>query len=82
MKNAIARFQSSIVLMAALALAACAGDDISSPGSSLTPEFNSTPTIGVLLAKRGPLGSTATFSISATGGNLPAGSAVTLNACP
>jgi hypothetical protein len=35
----------------------------------------------VRLIKFGPVGSTATFSISATGGTLPLGSTVTLDAC-
>jgi uncharacterized repeat protein (TIGR01451 family) len=69
----------AMLLIAAVSLAACSGD-VSAPSDS-APSFNSTPTPGVGVAKRGPAGTTATFQISATGGNLPLGTTVTVNAC-
>jgi len=76
------RKRSSLLFVAAFALAACAGDNATSPTSSLTPQFNEGDLeAGVFLAKRGA-GTSATFSISATGGTLLVGSTVTLSACP
>lgn len=73
--------KSSILLFAAFALAACAGDNATSPTSNLTPQFNEGDLeAGVFLSKRGA-GTSATFSISATGGTLLVGSTVTLSAC-
>ena len=78
--NAVTRFKSSLALIAVLALGAC-GDDPSVPNSLGAPQFNSVEPPSVKLIKLGPTGTTATFTITATGGSLPLGSTVTLNAC-
>src|SRR5688572_185581 len=78
--NAVSRFKSSLALIAVLALGAC-GDDPSVPNSPGAPQFNSVEPPSVKLIKLGPTGTTATFSITATGGSLPLGNTVTLNAC-
>ena len=58
--------------LALLALAACSDTSTSPIGG---PNFTTSGSSGATasLCKRGPEGTWATFSISATGGNLPAG---------
>jgi uncharacterized repeat protein (TIGR01451 family) len=81
MKYVRTRNRSILLFAAAFALSACAGDNPTSPNSTLTPQFNEQDLeAGVFLAKRGA-GTSATFSISATGGTLLVGSTVTLSAC-
>ncbi len=82
MQHVTARIRSSVLLLAGLAIGACADNDLTAPQSMLRTEANSTTPPGYYLTKRGPLGTTATFSISATGGSLVLGSTVTLDACP
>lgn len=70
--------RSSIV---AIALGACS-DPVSDPLSPQAgPQFNQYDPARVRLVKEGPSGTSATFSITATGGTLPRGSVVTLPAC-
>jgi len=75
------RIRSSLGLVAlAFALGACA-DDATQP-EQLKPSFTETFGHGrVFLVKFGPTGTTATFTISATGGSLPLGATVTIPAC-
>lgn len=80
--NATARFRTSMLLLAGLAITACADNDIFAPTAGMRTQANSTPNAGFFLTKRGPAGTTATFSITATGGTLVLGSTVTLDACP
>jgi hypothetical protein len=84
MKNALTRFRSGLIVITAVTLAACADDKVSAPQSptGLAPQANSVTPPGLQLSKRGPLGSTATFLITANGGSMPLGSTVTLDACP
>jgi hypothetical protein len=71
-----------LVLTTAL-FAACGEGVITDLPTQLQPQLDVNPTDGVVfLQKRGPEGTTATFSITATGGNFPLGSTVTLDACP
>jgi uncharacterized repeat protein (TIGR01451 family) len=81
MRGAPSRFGSSLILFSALAISACGSDELSSP-PQLEPEFNTQQLASVRLVKNGPEGTTATFRIEATGGSLPAGDVITLNACP
>ena len=67
-----------------MALGACAPDR-SNDGSSdlLEPVLTDAPLPPrVWLVKFGPVGTTATFAITATGGNLFLGDTVTIDACP
>jgi len=75
------RIRGSLILASLLFLGACSGDagNVTAPDG---PVLNAVPTGILRLAKEGPTGTTATFTISATGGTLPLGSTITLDACP
>lgn len=81
MNTMFTRVRSMLGLAAVAAtLGACA--DAAGIAAPLDPSFTTTATTGhVRLAKLGPVGTTATFAISATGGQLPLGSTVTIDAC-
>lgn len=85
MNMSTVRLRSSLTVLAStLVLGACSADNasVTSPDAGLQFSNTGTEPASVRLVKRGPAGSTATFSISATGGTLPLGSSVTLDACP
>jgi uncharacterized repeat protein (TIGR01451 family) len=67
-----------------MALAACAPDRATDGSNELLePVLTDAPLPPrVWLVKFGPLGTTATFAITATGGNLLLGETVTIDACP
>lgn len=75
-------YRGALSLMSCVALlAACADTPTGLVEPGLTPELNGNPSPQrVTLCKIGPNGSQATFSMSATGGVLDAGTSVTLNA--
>lgn len=75
----------SRVLIATVVAAAAGCADISAPtavsrGNSQAALGDDAPPAVMMLCKVGPAGTNATFSVSATGGELRAGSSVTLNA--
>lgn len=82
MRSLHSRVRATLGLaVVAATLGACAEDaaQLTAPVSS---SLSANTTGGfVRLVKLGPAGTTATFSISATGGQLPLGSTVTIDAC-
>jgi hypothetical protein len=82
MRTVYSRVRATLGLaVVAAALGACTENaaEIAAPVST-TLSANTTGGF-VRLVKLGPAGTTATFSISATGGQLPLGSTVTIDAC-
>lgn len=67
----------------ALVVGACSGDFAESPLSPDAAANTTAPGAStVRLAKIGPAGTTATFEITATGGQLPLGPTITIDSCP